>query len=93
MKFAIGLKYVPRLLGRPKCRPELDGAYRMQAELERGDNTEISATTSHRPKQILVLPYICGDESPIRENHVHRKKIVDGQSIAAAQVTDTASQR
>src|SRR5215469_17956975 len=49
-KSAIGLKNVRRLLKRPKCWPELDGAYWMQAELKRSYDAEVSATTSYSPK-------------------------------------------
>lgn|SRR5579862_6390913 len=49
-EFTIRLQNIPSLLRWPKCRAELNGAYRMQAELERGYNPEITHAASDSPK-------------------------------------------
>ena len=49
-EFAIGFQNVLRLLKRPERGPELNGAYGMHLELERGHDAEVSAATSYGPK-------------------------------------------
>src|SRR5208337_1547698 len=60
-------------LERPERRAELDHIDRMQLKFERSHHSEISATATDRPKDVVIFFAVCRHKAPIGQHHVHRE--------------------
>jgi hypothetical protein len=65
----------------------------MKPILESGGDTEITAAAAQTPKEIGVLAGAGRDQLARRGHEIDRQKVVAGQSIAAHQPTEAATQR
>jgi hypothetical protein len=63
------------------------------AELERGDNTKVAASTLQRPKQVRVVSLTCCHEFAVSSYDVGRHETVTAKSVFAAEPTDASCQR
>ena len=63
----------------------------MQAKFERGDNSEVTATSAYSPEQIGVFGLTCPAKLAIRRDHLNRQQIVDGHAVLATQPTITTT--
>ena len=92
-EFAVRFHDLGGLVEWPEGRARAHHLHWVQAEEERCDDPEVAAASAHRPVQIRVFLCISCDEAPVGEHHVHRQKIIDGQTVGAAQMADPTAQR
>ena len=85
-------EHVGALVQRPEDRAAVDGAHGAGLEQERGHHPEVAAAASHRPEEIRVLLRAGRDQTAVREHDVHAHEVVDGESVLAAQIADSAAQ-
>ena len=71
---------------------EHDRPDRVQAELERRDDAEVTAAAAHSPEQIGVLVLARGDQLAIRRDEVDGEQVVDRRAVLAHQPADPAPQ-
>jgi hypothetical protein len=77
----------PRDGSRIHLRP--DG---IEAKLEFGDDSEVSAGPSHTPEEVGVLVCARLDELPIRRNEVYRQELVDREPVLTHEPADPAAE-
>src|SRR5208283_3997413 len=91
-EFAISAKDVRSLLKRPERGSEVHHADGMQAEFEGGHYAEVSAAAADRPEQVAILARVGGYKPAVREHHVNREQVVDGEAVLAGEVADASAQ-
>ncbi len=91
--FAESLQHGRGIVELVEHRSAHDVAGFVEPKLEAGDDAEVATSTAQRPIQILVLRRVGGDLPAVGENDIGRKQIVDGESAATGQVTETAAER
>src|SRR5689334_18850830 len=64
----------------------------MKAEFQRRYHSEIATPALDRPEQILVFDSTCGEEPAVGGDDVGREQVVASQTIAPAQIPETAAQ-
>ena len=75
-----------------ELRGEVDlGADRVQAEFERGHDTEIPATAPHGPEQVRILVLGHAKHAPVGCHDLDRHEIVDRESVFPAQIAEAAA--
>jgi hypothetical protein len=65
----------------------------VSAVLERGDDSEIAATTAQCPEQVAVVGLTRNDELAVGGDDVGREEAVAGHPVGAAEPSLTASER
>ena len=68
------------------------GAYRVEPVLERGDDPEVAAAAAQAPEQLGVLVVAGDKELAVGGDHVAGREVVDGESEAAHEVADPATE-
>lgn len=66
---------------------------RMQLELEAGDNSEISTTTTQPPEDIGVFRFAGAQLAAIRRDDICGKQVVNGHAVLPAQPAESAPKR
>src|SRR5215207_644220 len=64
----------------------------MQAELERGDDAEVAATTAQTPEQVRVLSRAGVDDVAGRGHHLVADDVVAGEPVLAGEPAHSAAQ-
>ena len=65
----------------------------MQAVFHRRRDAKVSATPAKGPEQVRMFIQFGRDQFPVCQDDVHRKQIVEGESMFAHQPADAASKR
>jgi hypothetical protein len=63
-----------------------------QPEFELGVDTEVSATTANRPKQVRILILRCPQDAAVSHNHLRGNQVVDREAAQAGQPARAAAQ-
>jgi hypothetical protein len=64
-----------------------------EPELKLGDDAEVAAAATNRPKEILVFGRADGDEFAIGGHYLHREQVIDGEAALADHEADAAARR
>ena len=91
-KLTIPLHDLGCLAEGPEHRPGMHGADRVQPKQERGDDAEVATTATHSPEQVSVFFGTGGDETSIRQDHIHGEEIVNGETTGTGQMAKPATQ-
>src|SRR5512143_3463936 len=65
----------------------------MELELEAGDDTEVAATTTQSPEQVIIFRCAGVHLTAIRRNDFRREQVVDGHTVLSAKPAGTAAKR
>ena len=68
-------------------------ADRVQRELERGDDTEISAAAAKRPEQVGMFVGGRPDDAALGGDHLGGQQVVDGEPVLAHEKADARTER
>src|SRR5215470_3939385 len=79
-KLTVPLHDLGCLVEWPQHRPTIDGADRVQPKQEGGDDTKVAPTTADAPEQVGILFRTGGDQPSIRQDQIHGKEIVHGET-------------
>src|SRR4051812_6473463 len=66
--------------------------YGVRLKQKRGDDAEIPAASAKGPEQVAILVGAGDDHGPVREDDIGRKKIVNGQTILAREMSHSAAE-
>ena len=78
------------------CVPE-DGAGQdagsdgVELELERGDHTEVAASSAQRPKEVGVLVFGCPQQFAVGGHDIGGEQVVDRETVLAHEPADTTA--
>src|SRR5262249_37620717 len=73
----------PGSRGRMKDNARQHRANRMSLEFEGSDNAKVATTAAYRPKQVVVLASVCGDEASVGKHHFGRQQVVKCETMFA----------
>ncbi len=76
----------------PEHRAGIEGADRVQAEEEGGDDAEVAPAAAHRPEEVGMLVRAGDDEAAVRQNHVDGEEVVDGEAVGAGEVAEAPAE-
>ncbi len=65
----------------------------MQAELETGDDSEVSAAAPNAPVEVRILAGVCPEVTAVRRYYVDGAQVVDREAKAPREAAKTAAQR
>src|SRR5207244_13339028 len=83
---------VVRPVDRVDDRTAVNVGHRMQAILERGDDSDVAATTSQGPEQLAVVGLAGGEHFSVGGDDIGGYEVVTGQPVLAGEVTDAATE-
>ncbi len=85
-------EHLRRRLDRPHRRPGDDGADRMDAEEERGDDAEVPAAAADRPEQVAVLVGVRTHLRAVGQHQLCLEQVVDREAVLPRQVPVAAAE-
>src|SRR5207248_2448430 len=86
-------QHLLRLADREEGAAAYDYAGRLEAELEARGDAEIAAAAAQRPEQVGVLLLVDPQQPSVRRDQLHRKQVVDRQTVLTHHPADAAAER